>query len=342
MNTFSRREIFPLVGVALLGTSCLSAHQAESSEIKMILPGSIGPGDTVGICATAGGIRSDSEVEEFTQKLRSFGFAPKEGKTVRGRYGYFSASDKERAEEFMEMIRDEEVKAIFFIRGGWGCARVLEYLDFDVIKAHPKIIMGFSDISTLLNAITIKTGMITFHGPNGNASWNGRTKTWMEQLFFRAEKPTFANSSEDDRIRTINKGTAEGELFGGNLSVVSSLVGTANLPDWEGKILFLEDVKEEPYRIDRMLTQLSLNGIFDKVSGIVLGRFRDCVAEEKDRSFTVDQVFDQHFHGIGKPVFSGAQFGHVVEKFVLPVGAKVRMNADNGTLELLHPVVSQK
>jgi muramoyltetrapeptide carboxypeptidase len=242
----------------------------------------------------------------------------------------------------MEMIRDEQVKAIFFVRGGWGCARVMEYLDFDVIKANPKIIMGFSDISTLLNAITLKTGLITFHGPNGNASWNGRTRNWIEQLFFRGEQTSFSNGETDEPFRTINKGTAEGELFGGNLSVVSSLMGTSYLPDWAGKILFLEDVKEEPYRIDRMLTQLKLNGVFDKVSGIVLGRFRDCVAEEKERSFTVDQVFEQHFRGLGKPVLSGAQFGHVVEKFILPVGAKVLMNADTGTLQLLHEVVMKK
>jgi muramoyltetrapeptide carboxypeptidase len=304
-------------------------------------PKALKKGDVVGICASAGSISDPGEVGEFIDVLKDQGFKVKLGKNVAQRYGYFSAKDEERAAEFMSMITDPDVKGIFFIRGGWGCARILPFLDFEVIKLNPKVIMGFSDISTLLNAITLKTGLITFHGPNGNASWNSRTMEYFHSIMVHGESHTFHNRVEDSKIRTINGGITEGELFGGNLTVVSSMIGTDYLPDWKGKILFLEDLKEEPYRIDRMLTQLKLAGLFEKVKGVVLGAFRDCVAEERDRAFTVDQVFDQHFRSLEIPVYSGAQFGHVVNKFILPVGTKVQIDADKGTIKMLESAITK-
>jgi muramoyltetrapeptide carboxypeptidase len=337
MNTLSRRNAVSLIGLAVLGTSCLSVRKEEADEqgSDTIKPKALKKGDLVAICAPAGCISEPEEILEFTDVIRDLGFRVKKGRNIASRFGYFSAPDESRAAEFMEMIGDPEVKAIFFIRGGWGCARIIPFLDFAAIRNNPKVIMGFSDISSLLNAITSKTGLVTFHGPNGNASWNSRTMEYFHSLLFHGKACSFHNRTEDLKVRTIHAGIAEGELFGGNLTVVNSMIGTGHLPDWTNKILFLEDLKEEPYRIDRMLTQLKLAGVLDAVSGIILGAFRDCVAEEPDRAFTIDQVFDQHFKGLNKPVFSNAQFGHVVNKFILPVGTKVRMNADRGTIEML-------
>lgn len=337
MNTLSRRNAVSLIGLSILGTSCLSVKNdpQERTASGKIKPKALKKGEMVGICAPAGCVSDPGEVREFTDVLKDLGFKVRIGKNVGSRYGYFSAADEARAAEFMDLVKDPEVKGIFFVRGGWGCARILPFIDFEVIKANPKVIMGFSDITTLLNAITLKTGLITFHGPNGNASWNTRTMEYFHSLLFHGESHTFYNRQEDFKIRTILGGIAEGELFGGNLTVISSMIGSEHLPDWEGKILFLEDLKEEPYRIDRMLTQLKLAGVLDKVEGIVLGAFRDCLAEEPDRAFTVEEVFDQHFKGLNKPVYANAQFGHVVNKFVLPVGTKVRINADKGTIQML-------
>ena len=341
MGTISRRDFIPLVGLTVLGASSISAiSDDETGKVLSIKPPALKKGDLVGICAPAGCISDPGELTEFIDVLKDQGFTVKCGRNVKGRKGYFSASDEERAAEFMEMITDKEIKAIFFVRGGWGSARILPFLDFGAIRNNPKVIMGFSDISTLLNAISFKTGLITFHGPNGNASWNSRTMTYFHSLMVHREKMIFRNRPEDMKTRMISTGSAEGELYGGNLTVISSLIGTPFLPDWKGKILFLEDLKEEPYRIDRMLTQLKLSGVLNEVKGIVLGAFRDCEAEEPDRAFTVDEVFDQHFKKLSIPVYSGAQVGHVVNKFILPVGIRVRLNADLGTIEMLETAVS--
>lgn len=329
-----------MAGLTILGTSCLSVKADENKVTELrIKPKALKKGDTVGICAPAGCIKEDREIEEFVDRLRSFGFNTKLGKNVGNRFGYFSAGDHERADEFMEMISDKSVDGIFFIRGGWGCARILPFLDFDVIKRNPKVIMGFSDITTLLNAITDKTGIVTFHGPGGNSSWNDYTMNYFQQLISDGKRVLFQNKESDKPTIALSGGKATGELFGGNLSVLCSLLGTGFLPDWKGKILFLEDVKEEPYRIDRMLTQMKMTGMFDEVKGIVLGVFRDCIAEEPDRAFTLEEVLQQHFNSSAIPVYYGAQFGHVRNKFVLPVGGLVEMDAENGTLKMIDSAV---
>lgn len=337
----SRRSFVPMLGTALIGASCLSLESTSGNPINdILLPKRLLPGDTIGICAPAGPIRHGKEIDEFVEVIRDLGFEVKLGKNVAKQYGYFSANDKERAEEFMSLIEDDSVSGIFTIRGGWGCARLLEHLNFEVIKDHPKVILGFSDMTTLLNAIAAKTGLVTFHGPNGNSTWNDYSVGYFKSTLVDAVEVKYSNTPVMDLpIKTISPGIAEGKLFGGNLSVLSGLTGSDYLPDWENAILFIEDVNEEPYRIDRMLTQLKLAGIFDAVNGVVLGGFRKCVAEEPDRSFTLEEVFEQHFSKLNKPVYSGAQIGHLRNKYTLPVGFPIQMDADNGTIRLLDKAV---
>jgi muramoyltetrapeptide carboxypeptidase len=340
MKEFTRREFIPLAGLTMLSASCLSATKEPKlfEEVKR-LPRKLSKGDVIGICAPAGAVKESSEVDDFITVLTQMGFKVKLGKNVRDRFGYFSADDKSRADEFMELVKDKEVNGVFFVRGGWGCARILEHLDFQAIRENPKVIMGFSDITTLLNAITTKTGMVTFHGPGGNSSWNPYSVSYIKEVLMEGKNITFLNKSYDSEIRTISTGKAIGELYGGNLSVISGLIGSDYLPDWNNKILFLEDVMEEPYRIDRMLTQLKLAGIFDKVSGVALGVFRKCTAEEPEFSFTLEEVFDQHFTNAEMPVLSGLQFGHTKNKFTLPVGTQVELNSDRGSLQMMEPAV---
>ncbi len=335
MSSISRRKFIPLIGTAFLGVASLSCDTNPLLVPSRTLPNRLKNGDTIGIAASAGPIRNKKEVQDFQNILHQLGYKTKLGKNIFGQHGYFSANDKDRASEFMDLVSDEDVHGIFFIRGGWGCARILDLLDFDIIERNPKVIMGFSDITALLNAITSKTGLVTYHGPGGNSTWNDYSVKYINRLLRVGEKVVYKNTTADEPIVSYTSGIAEGICFGGNLSVICGLIGSKYLPDWTDKILFLEDVGEEPYRIDRMLTQLYLAGVFDHISGLILGSFRKCTPEEPERSFTLNEVFEQHFLESKFPVFYGAQIGHIRNKFTIPVGIKIKMNADLGTIKLL-------
>ncbi len=340
MAALSRRSFIPMLGTAILGASCLSfENKLADDSLNIIRPNRLKEDDTIGVCAPAGAMANPSDIDEFKAILSKLGLNVKVGPNIPGRYGYFSATDEDRAKEFMDFIQDDEVQGIFFIRGGWGCARILELLDFDIIKSNPKVIMGFSDITTLLNAITSKTGLITFHGPGGNSTWNDYSIRYIKELLFKGAVVEYKNASTDHKILNYSSGNTQGQLYGGNLSVLTSLIGSNYLPDWSGKILFLEDVMEEPYRIDRMLTQLKLSGILDQVNGVILGNFRKCTPDEPHKSFTLEEVFEQHFKNLKKPVFYGAQIGHIKNKFTIPVGIEIEMNANLGSFKLLLPSV---
>jgi muramoyltetrapeptide carboxypeptidase len=293
------------------------------------------PGDTIAITSPAGAVWDDAQIEKFTGILKGFGFNVVLGNTLKLKTGYFAGTDSERAKELNGFFSNKEINGIFSMKGGWGCARILDQLDYKMIAQNPKVLIGFSDITTLLNAIYAKTGLITFHGPVGNSGWNDWTSNVFKSVIMNAEQTIFPKGpNEEDRIVTLNKGTATGALVGGNLTVISSLVGSGYLPDWKGKILFLEETTEEPYRIDRMLTQLKLAGVFQQLKGIAIGKFVKCEAEEPQKAFTFMQVLEQHFKILTIPVFYGLMTGHIENKLTLPVGAEVSMNADTGVLKL--------
>lgn len=345
MKKWTRREFLPLVGIGLAAGTLIASSEQNQKENALNLsvapkrPKRLLAGDTIGICAPAGALRRTEEISEFTEILVEMGFHVKVGPNVSKKYGYFAGTDKERAADFMQLIEDTSVKAIFCLRGGWGCARLLPLINFESIERNPKIIMGFSDVTTLLNAITAKSNLVTFHGPSGNSSWNAYSKSYIRQTLMNGEAVQYKNTSADSEIVTYTSGLATGILWGGNLSVIASLIGTGFLANNFSGILFLEDVGEEPYSIDRMLTHLKLAGIFDQVNGVVLGNFRKCVAEEPERSFTLEEVFEQHFGNFGKPVYYGAQIGHAVNKFTVPVGVEAEINADLGTISLINAAV---
>lgn len=298
------------------------------------------PGDTIAISSPAGAVWDEAQVEKFTGILKGFGFNVIHGNTLKRKLGYFSGTDSDRAKELNDLFANKEIKGIFCMKGGWGCARILDLLDYKLIAKNPKVLIGFSDITTLLNAIYTKTGLITFHGPVGNSGWNDFTDNVFKSVVMNGEQTVFPlGPGEEDKIIMLNKGNASGVLVGGNLTVVSSLVGSGYLPDWKGKILFLEETKEEPYRIDRMLTQLKLAGVFQQLHGIAIGKFVKCEAEEPLKAFTFMQVLEQHFKILNIPVFYGLMTGHIENKLTLPVGAEVSMNADTGIIKLNEPVV---
>lgn len=298
-------------------------------------------GDTIAITSPAGAVWDDAQVEKFSNILKGFGFKVMLGNTLSMKNGYFAGMDDERAEELNSLFANPDVKGIFCMKGGWGCARIVDMLNYKIISKNPKVLIGFSDITTLLNVIYNMTGLITFHGPVGNSGWNDFTSNVFKSVVMKAEQPVFpVGPNEEDKIITINKGSAIGTLVGGNLTVISSLIGSGYLPDWSGKILFLEETTEEPYRIDRMLTQLKLAGVFKQLNGIAIGKFVKCEAEEPLKAFTFMQVFEQHFKQLPIPVFYGLMTGHIENKLTLPIGAEVSMNADMGTIKLNEPAVA--
>lgn len=308
-------------------------------------------GDTVGLIEPAGFSDGPQQIEAIKTVIAGMGLVPKVGQHVSTRFGYLAGADRDRAADINAMFADESVRAVFAVRGGWGCARALPYLDWDVIRANPKLLIGFSDITALHLAFADKAGFATIHGPNAANSWQKISWESFWRLAFAADAPTFSPpdaqsvdpASPPDRwtTRTIHPGKASGRLIGGNLSVLSALVGTPWLPDFDGAILFLEEVGEAEYRIDRMLSQLALSGILGKAAGVIFGQCSRCVSPTPDYiGFTVPQLLDQYFQPLGVPAFQGANIGHVGNQLCLPVGARVEMDADTGTILVLEAIVA--
>jgi len=339
----SRRHFLKAAGIItaagfVLPTKALA--NAFSPQTNALKPPALKAGDAIAITSPAGAVWDAAQVETFSNILKGFGFNVVLGKTLSEKYGYFAGTDELRAKELNTFFADKNIKGIFCMKGGWGCARLLDKMDFELIKQNPKVLIGFSDITTLLVAITAKTGLVTFHGPVGNSGWNAWTSAIFKSVVMNAEGlPLFSNPSTEEPFVTINPGKARGELMGGNLTVLASLMGSMYLPDWKGKILFLEEVKEEPYSVDRLFTQLKLCGVLNVISGFVFGKCAKCLAEEPQKSFTFQEVLSQHLKPLGIPAFYGAMIGHIENKLTVPLGIMAEMDADKGSIQLLETAV---
>jgi muramoyltetrapeptide carboxypeptidase len=346
--TMKRRKfIRNVAGLGLASAILPSFQSSEKSETgamvaaPKVLPKGLMKGHVIGITGPAGAIYEEFTITRITDRLTELGFKFKLGKTLYERYGYLAGTDQMRADELMEFYKDPSIDAILTMRGGWGCARILDLLDYEVIKQHPKVLMGFSDITSLVNAVYLKTGIVTYHGPCGYSTWTDFSTTYVTKAV--AAGTPFTMKNPDDYLTdllTLSPGKAEGELIGGNITVLVSMIGTAYEPNWQDKILFLEETNEEPYRIDRMFWQMKQAGIFNKVKGIVFGSFNKCFAEEPEKSFTLHEVLEQHFKGLSIPVYMGATFGHMSPKFTLPIGVLAEIDADNFTIKTLERSVS--
>lgn len=339
----SRRNFISLV--SFLGVSTLllkgNTYQKIISNNEKILPKVLKKGNKVAVTAPAGAVWDVKQINVFSDILKNFGFEVVLGNSLNLKYGYFAGTDEQRANELNSFFKDKTIDAIFCMKGGWGCARILDLIDYENIKQNPKVLIGFSDITSLLIAITHKTGLITFHGPVGNSGWNEFTSTVFKNICVDGQAITYPeNPLSENKINIIKHGIATGELLGGNLTVLTSMIGSNYLPDFKNKILFLEEAKEEPYSIDRMLTQLKLAGVFNKVNAILFGKCNKCIAEEPDKAFTTDQVLEQHFNNLKIPVVSNLMIGHIENKLTLPIGALATINTKLGVLKLNNRVVN--
>ena len=337
--------------LALLGTAVALPHTTAGAvqSPRLVRPKRLAAGDTVALVAPASATFQSVDLDIARESLEALGLKVKVGRHLLGRHGYLAGADKDRAADINGFFEDRDVRAVLPIRGGWGSARVLPYLDFDTIRRNPKIVLGYSDITALLLSIHARTGMVTFHGPNGMGRWDAWSVDYMRRVLFNAEAVTLENPRSlsdrnslvqiDNRIRTIHPGTARGRLFGGNLTVLTAILGSPYLPAWDGAILFLEDVGEDLYRIDRMFTQLKLAGVLEKIRGFIFGTCAECGPGEGFASLTLEEIFADHIKPLGVPAWSGAMIGHQMQQWTVPVGADVEIDAAKGTITLQAPAV---
>ncbi len=303
-------------------------------------------GDTVGLVAPAGFI-SENQLARSIQNLEKLGFRVKYTDRLFARHGYFAGDDETRARDLEGMFADPVVKGIFCVRGGWGSARIIPYLDFGLIKNNPKAFLGFSDITTLSYVLFVKTGLVTFHGVNSATSFNEYTTQNFKKVVCNPSPKTVLYTADEERTETeyetrvIRSGVAAGPLVGGNLSIMVSLLGTPYDIDTEGKLIFIEEVREEPYRIDRMLTQMRIAGKFCGAAGVVMGVFRDCHPRIEDsHGFSLHEVLYDRLHDLGIPVLYGMSFGHIVNKLTFPVGIQAELNTVYKKITLLEEAVT--
>jgi muramoyltetrapeptide carboxypeptidase len=328
-----------MLGAGLVASQASIASASGPHSGSALKPPRLKAGDTVGLINPAGATFHPDDVNYAAETLAALGLKMKTGEHLLDRYGYLAGTDTARADDINNMFADPDIAAIFTLRGGWGCNRLLEFLDYDTIAGNPKILMGYSDITSLLLALNAKTGLVTFHGPVGTSTWNRFSTGFVEKLLFNGEVFSMENPREPgdnltrskDRVLTINGGKAKGRLLGGNLSVLAAMVGSKYLPDFKGNILFLEDVREDIYRIDRMLTQLKLAGI---------RKCNDCGPGKGFGSLTLEEVLDDHIKPLGVPAWYGAMIGHIENKFTIPLGIETEINADSGRISLLEPAVT--
>lgn len=291
---------------------------------KIIFPKHLQPGDQVALIAPSF-IPSIEQVQRAEQQLQSLNLQVVNTFSTHQPDGYFAGSAAAAAASVQQAFADPNIKALIGIRGGYGCARLLALLDWERIRANPKIILGFSDMTSLLIAIQQKTGLVTFHGPSASLNWSQFSKDSMQEILF--DRFSLTKRLTTPEIKILKSGQAQGELIGGNLSVLVSLIGSPYLPtDWRNKILFLEDVNEEVYRLDRMLMQLKLANILSQIKGLIFGSFQKCTTRTPN-SFTVLQLLDKVAQELSIPVIADAPFGHQPDMITFPVGAEMVLNA---------------
>lgn len=344
-----RRHFLNTTLLAGLGLANMNFAFSDT-KAKNLKPAALKQGDTIGLVCPAYSAFIREDVQIAIESLEVLGFKVKKGEHMFDRYGYLAGTDEDRAADINKMFADKSVNGIMAMHGGWGCARILPLLDYKKIERNPKVFIGYSDITALLLGIYAKTGLITFHGPVGSSSFNNFSVENFKSILIEGKAVEMNNPVKkgdslvqtEDRIYTINAGKATGRLIGGNLTVLSHILGSPYVPDFKGSILFLEDVGEDIYRMDRMITQLKLAGILNQISGFVFGKCTDCPPSKGGYgSLTMEDIFEDHIKPLKIPAFSGAMIGHIKDKFTVPVGLEATVDAEKGSITLNEGAVNK-
>ena len=326
----------------------LSSDQNIKTLIK---PARLSPGQTVGIVSPASPSNDLESTRIALEIVESLGFHAKPALHLSEYYGYLAGDDATRAADLNGMFVDPDVDAIFCLRGGYGASRLLPMLDYDLIRANPKILLGYSDITSLLLSIYTKSGVVGYHGPIASQTFTTYTLAEFKKVLCAPQPrmtigapPPFEGGEgrveRKNRITTLVPGQSQGRLLGGNLSLVAHLIGTPYMPDLSGAILFLEDVGEAVYSIDRMLTQLWLSGNLQKAAGIVFGKFSELKPSERLHNRLLEEVLAERARALNIPTVMGLMIGHIDDQTTVPVGCLAELDASAGTLTLLEEPVS--
>lgn len=316
--------------------------------MDIIFPPPLNFGDLIGVVSPASPLYGEKSnfLDRGLNHLLSKGYRLLEGEHLRDEYGYLAGTDKARANDFNRMIRNSHVKAIFCSRGGYGTMRILDKIDYSALRAHPKIIMGYSDITALQMAVFLKTGLVSFSGPMVAVEMGDNPNPLTENLWqdvmanARALKMD-AEHFGDEKI-VYRAGSAKGRLMGGCLSMLCSLIGTPYMPDFSESILVLEDIGESIYKIDRCFSQLAHAGILQKINGLVLGQFIDCQPKNGAPSLMLKDVVEHYTKNLAIPVLGNFPYGHDKARFTLPIGVQVKLDSSRGVIEMLEPAVREE
>ena len=315
---------------------------------KPIVPPRLGPGSRVALIAPSGPLLERDDRTRGMELCRALGYEAVLGRNAGQAYGYLAGTDDERIADLNAALVDPDIDAVWCLRGGTGMNRILDRVDFAGFARHPKPVIGYSDITVLLLGLWTQTGVATFHGPMSRTPMPNFSRWHFDRVLTNVSRPgtlgRLAPRPEvliprDGRIITITPGVARGRLIGGNLTLLQALVGTRYLPDLRGAILFLEDVGEDVYRIDRMLAHLRMAGALNELAGVAVGQFTDMRRATDDGGLGLDEVLHTYLGGLGVPVASGFPIGHIDEQWTLPVGVEAELDAAAGELSIVEPAV---
>jgi len=317
----------------------------------LVRPRRLSPGSTVGLVAPSSAPNEPEDIRFAIATLESLGYRVRPGAHLFARDGYLAGADAARAADLNAMFADDAIDAVWCVRGGYGASRILPLLDYGRMRGAPKPLIGYSDITALHMALHARAGLVSFHGP---VAWRAFTPYSLAELRrvlcdpavpvrvgapppFEAREGTI---DRDNRVTTLVPGRARGRLLGGNLCLMAHLTGTPYAPDLRGAILFLEDIDEPYYRIDRFLTQLWLSGGLDGVAGVAFGKFTRC---QPSASFVqnrlLEDILAERCRALGVPAVAGLMIGHIEDQTTLPIGCLAELDADAGALTLLEPGV---
>ena len=316
--------------------------------MDVIKPARLNKGDLISIISPASAPLDASKVHHGARYFESLGYRVTISKNVFNLKGYLAGTDEERAEDLNQAFADKNVKAIICSRGGYGTPRILDKIDYGIIKHNPKIFVGYSDITALQLAIFKRTGLVTFSGPmmavEFGVEFGKKIDPFTEEKFFDMvtgrREIGVVKGHREYRLSFQGRKKARGRLIGGNLSMITSILGTEYVPDFSGRVLLLEEVSEEPYSIDRMLTQLRLAGILRKISGLALGQFTNCAPEEPDKPYrTLEQIFKEDLLSQGETAVANIPYGHLPVKLTLPIGVLVSIDPVKRKFSIDEPAV---
>jgi muramoyltetrapeptide carboxypeptidase len=300
------------------------------------------------LVAPAGPILERDDLTRAQALCRALDYEPVLGKNAYNRHGYLAGTDDDRLADLNAAVQDPGIDAIWCIRGGYGTIRLIDRVDYAALARRPKALIGFSDITTLLNAVTRCAGVVSFHGPVARAAMPGFTRRHFDRVLGSSNPPGRLDRlpvpdeillPQETRIATLAGGVAEGPLIGGNLTLLQCLIGTPYLPDFQGAILFLEDAGEDLYRVDRMLAHFRILGLLGQLAGVMIGRFTELERGGPDGALGLDEVLTTYFGSLHSPVAYGFPICHIADQWTLPLGVRARLDAGTGEVELLEPAV---